>query len=121
MKYARLLILMFSLLAIGHAMAMESATLVKDEVLRAKPKANAKVLADVEKGVKVELLRVNGPWYFVKVDGKWQGWLPVASVRRHDATFGTGFGDVGSAGGLPSATEGSAKSIPATPGSAFNR
>lgn len=85
----------------SHALALESGTFLRDDVLRKKPKADAKVLASVGKGTKAEVLRVAGPWYLVRIDGKWEGWVPVNALRRHDSTAGAGAGALDSIGGVP--------------------
>lgn len=103
------------------AFAVESGTLLNDEILREKPKAKAKVIGELAKGVKVELLRVSGPWYFVKIDNRWTGWIPVTSVRRTDSTFGAGINDLKSTGGMPSATPDSSGSLKPAQGSAFHK
>jgi hypothetical protein len=105
----------------GHAFAMESGTLLQDEILREKPKAKAKVIGEVAKGVKVELLRISGDWYFVKIDNRWTGWVPVASVRRTDSTVGAGIDDLNSTRGMPSVTPAASGSLPPAKGSAFHR
>ncbi len=106
-----LLLALFS----GPVLAVESGTLLKDEILREKPKAKAKVIGEVAKGVKAELLQVSGPWYFVKIDNRWTGWIPVASVRRTDTTFGAGVNDLKSTSGMPSATQASSTGCKCAP------
>lgn len=102
------------LLVAGQALAMESGTFLDKNVLRDKPKANAKILADVARGTKAQIVAQDGKWFRVVIDGKWTGWVPVAALRRHDATVGGGvnsldsmsgtsaFGGASSTGGAPS-------------------
>lgn len=106
------------LLLAGQAMALETGLFEQDDLLREKPKANAKVIANVDKGKKVELLRVKGKWYFVKIDERWTGWVPVSSVRRLDPTVGPGVGNLDSAGGA--STTGAGSSLQGAKGSAFH-
>jgi uncharacterized protein YgiM (DUF1202 family) len=120
MKLPHLLVLMLALFA-GPALALESGTFTRDEILREKPKANAKVIGNIDKGVKAQLVKYKDNWYFVNIDNKWMGWVPVTSVRRTDSTFGSGMRDLPSTGGMPTATPGSAGSIPSAPGSSFHR
>jgi len=119
-RLPRALALLLMLLA-GHALAVESGTLLQDEILREKPKAKAKVIGEVAKGVKAELLRISGDWYFVKIDNRWTGWIPVASVRRTDSTFGGGINDMRSSTGMPSVTPDASGSLQPAQGSAFHR
>lgn len=120
MRVQRGLALLLMLLA-GHAFAVESGTLLQDEILREKPKAKAKVIGEVAKGVKAELLRISGGWYFVKIDNRWTGWVPVSSVRRTDSTFGAGINDLNSTRGMPSATPDASGSLQPAKGSAFHK
>lgn len=100
----------------GQALAVEGGTFLNQDVLREKPKANAKVLADVAKGTKAQIVAQKGNWFRVVIDGKWTGWVPVQSLRRHDATFGSGVGTVNSIDGIPTDAFGSgAPSMKAAP------
>ena len=61
--------------------AAEPAQLVKNDTLRDKPFSDAKTLMTLKIGQTVEILKREGAWYQLQVDGK-NGWLPMLSVRR---------------------------------------
>ena len=106
-------LLLPALLAASAALhAMESGTFLQDDILRKKPEASAKVLGTVEKGTKVEILRIYGPWYLVST-GKSAGWVVASHLRRHDSSFGPGFGGPSAFGGA-----GSVHAAPAAGGAA---
>ncbi|MFZ5722589.1 MAG: SH3 domain-containing protein [Pseudomonadota bacterium] len=67
------------------AMAADPGTLNRAETLREKPFADAKSVAALATGAKVDILTRNGGWYQVK-SGTKTGWVRMLSVRRAAAT-----------------------------------
>lgn len=74
-------LLIAAMLASGTVQAADSGTLTRAESLREKPFADAKVLAPVATGSKVDIITRNGGWYQIKTAGK-TGWVRMLSVRR---------------------------------------
>jgi len=70
-----------ALFASSVALAVDAGTLTRAETLRAKPFADAKVVAPAASGAKVDIVSRNGGWYQVRVAGK-TGWVRMLSVRR---------------------------------------
>lgn len=69
------------LLAWPLVCAAEPALISKNDSLRVKPFADAKVVAPLKSGQSVDIQKREGAWYFLKV-GKVTGWAPMLSVRR---------------------------------------
>ena len=84
----RFSILVAVLLAAGTALAADPGTLTRAESLRAKPFADAKVVAPVAGGSAVSILTRSGGWYQVKAGSK-TGWVRMLSVRRSTAAAGS--------------------------------
>lgn len=79
------ILLAIAALAAGVAQAADPGTLSRAESLREKPFADAKVLAPLASGAKVDIVSRNGGWYQVK-SGTKTGWVRMLSVRRATAT-----------------------------------
>ncbi|HXV20464.1 MAG TPA: SH3 domain-containing protein, partial [Desulfuromonadales bacterium] len=75
------LLVLAMLLAIPLAGAAETAQVSKNDSLREKPFADAKVLTKLATGQKVDILKREGAWYQIKAAGK-TGWVRMLSVRR---------------------------------------
>jgi uncharacterized protein YgiM (DUF1202 family) len=88
MKPQQFSVLLVALCVSGMALAADSGTLTRAETLRAKPFADAKVVAPVAGGSKVSILLRSGGWYQVKAGSK-TGWVRMLSVRRSAATSGS--------------------------------
>jgi len=69
------------LLAWPLVCAAEPAQISKNDNLRLKPFADAKVVAPLKSGQSVDIQKRQGAWYLLKV-GKVSGWAPMLSVRR---------------------------------------
>lgn len=69
------------LLAWPVVCAAEPAQISKNENLRAKPFADAKIVAPLKSGQSVDIQKREGAWYLLKID-KVSGWAPMLSVRR---------------------------------------
>jgi uncharacterized protein YraI len=75
------LLVLALLLAMPLAASAETAQVGKNDSLREKPFADAKVLTPLTAGQKVDILKREGAWYQVKAAGK-TGWVRMLSVRR---------------------------------------
>jgi uncharacterized protein YgiM (DUF1202 family) len=84
MKWMRAWVMALGLLSLA-AGAQESGVVLKDEVLRAEPFADAQSVGNVTKGAQVTILKRASGWYQVKA-GRNQGWVRMLSVRRGEAT-----------------------------------
>lgn len=71
------------------AMAGESGTALKADALRAEPFGDAKTVATLATGDKVDILKKNGGWLQVK-SAKGKGWVRMLSIRKGDAKKGSG-------------------------------
>jgi hypothetical protein len=69
------------LLAWPLVCAAEPAQISRNDNLRLKPFADAKVVAPLKSGQSVDIQKREGAWYLLKV-GKVTGWAPMLSVRR---------------------------------------
>ena len=69
------------LLAWPVVCAAEPAQISKNDKLRAKPFADAAVVAPLQSGQSVDIQKREGAWYLLK-SGKVSGWVPMLSVRR---------------------------------------
>jgi uncharacterized protein YgiM (DUF1202 family) len=86
MPWMRLLVLMLWLsFGAGPVLAQEAGTMLKEDVLRAEPYADAQVALSLKKGAAVTILKRTGGWYQVKA-GATQGWVRMLSVRRGGAS-----------------------------------
>ena len=61
--------------------AAEPAKISKNDSLRLKPFADAKVVAPLKSGQSVDIQKREGGWYLLKI-GNMTGWAPMLSVRR---------------------------------------
>lgn len=76
-----LLLLSAMLLMAGAVQAAENGTTIKTDTLKAAPFADAKVIATLPSGTRVEILKKDGGWYQVKsLQGN--GWIRLLSLRR---------------------------------------
>ena len=81
--------LALTVLSIGSvALAADTGTLTRAETLRAKPFADAAVVAPAASGSKVDIVTRSGGWYQVKAGSK-TGWVRMLSVRRSAAAGGS--------------------------------
>lgn len=75
------------LLAAHAAWAAETGTLLKADELKAEPFRDAKTLATLASGGKVDILGKDGGWYKVK-SAMGSGWVRMLSIRKGDARKG---------------------------------
>lgn len=86
------------LVVAASAGAADPARLTRAEPLREKPFADAKVLAQLPSGSKVDVLKREGGWYKVG-SGSRTGWVRMLGVRRSTAASTTVQGLAGVASG----------------------
>lgn len=89
MKTIRMMLPGALLLAAQVAWAAETGTLLKADDLKAEPFRDAKTLATLASGGKVDILGKDGGWYKVK-SAKGSGWVRMLSIRKGDARKGGG-------------------------------
>ncbi len=77
------------LLVQSAAMAAESGTALKADAIRAEPFGDAKTVATLATGDKVDILKKQGGWLQVK-SAKGKGWVRMLSIRKGDAKKGSG-------------------------------
>jgi uncharacterized protein YgiM (DUF1202 family) len=82
------LVALLCLLMQSAAMA-ETGTALKEDAIRAEPFGDAKTVAKLSKGDKVDILKKDGGWLQVK-SAKGKGWVRMLSIRKGDARKGSG-------------------------------
>lgn len=91
--------------------AAESGTMLKADNLKAEPFRDAKTVATLATGDKVDILRKDGGWYRVK-SAKGSGWVRMLSIRKGDAARGGS--DASGLLGLASGRAGTGKVVATT-------
>src|SRR3989338_9601292 len=89
MKNIKLCFALGALLLSGALHAAESGTAIKKDDLKAEPFRDAKTMATLAAGDKVDILKKNGGWYQVK-SAKGKGWVRMLSIRKGEARKGGG-------------------------------
>ena len=87
MKNIRLCLLFCALLLSGAVRAAESGTAIKGDDLKAEPFRDAKTIASLTAGDKVDILKKDGGWYQIK-SAKGNGWVRMLSIRKGEARKG---------------------------------
>lgn len=105
-------ILLITLLPISLAHAGESGTLIKADELKAEPFRDAKTLAKLAVGDKVDIVKKEGGWLNVK-SAKGSGWVRMLSVRRGTAA-GKGTAGASALASLASGRAGTGKVVATT-------
>ncbi len=77
------------LLMQSAAMAAESGTALKADAIRAEPYGDAKTVATLAVGDKVDILKKQDGWLQVK-SAKGKGWVRMLSIRKGEAKKGSG-------------------------------
>jgi len=89
MKAMRLGLMFCALLLSGALHAAESGTALKADDLKVEPFRDAKTVAKLAAGDKVDILKKDGGWLQVK-SAKGKGWVRMLSIRKGDARKGSG-------------------------------
>lgn len=110
-RIAKMAAAVLALLAAGAALAGEAGTVLKPDQLKAEPFRDAKTVANLGAGDKVEILKKDGGWLQVK-SAKGSGWVKMLSIRRGDARKGTG--DAAGLLGLASGRAGTGRVVATT-------
>jgi len=84
MKIARFGFALGALLLSGALHAAESGTALKGDDLKAEPFRDAKTVATLTTGDKVDILKKEGGWYQVS-STRGKGWVRMLSIRKGDA------------------------------------
>jgi len=101
MKTMRLSLIFCALLLSGALHAAESGTTLKADDLKKEPFRDAKTVAKLATGDKVDILKKDGGWLQVN-SAKGKGWVRMLSIRKGDTRKG------GSASGLLALSSGRA-------------
>jgi uncharacterized protein YgiM (DUF1202 family) len=104
--------------AVGAAPAtaaapIETGTLLKAEQLKSEPFQDARALASLASGDKVQILQRQGGWFRVKAS-KSTGWVRMLSVRRGTAASASAAADAGGLLALASGRAGTGKVVATT-------
>lgn len=110
MNLIRLGFVLGALLALS-AHAAESGTALKADAIKAEPFNDAKTVATLTAGDKVEIVKKDGGWLQIK-SAKGKGWVRMLSVRKGEARKGTG--DAAGLLGLASGRAGTGKVVATT-------
>ena len=89
MKTMRLSFMFYALLLSGALHAAESGTALKGDDLKAEPFRDAKTVATLAAGDKVDILNKDGGWLQVS-SAKGKGWVRMLSIRKGDLRKGSG-------------------------------
>ena len=111
MKTIRRVLMLAALIFSGALHAAENGTALKGDDLKAEPFRDAKTVAALAAGDKVDILRKDGGWYEVK-SAKGKGWVRMLSIRKGDARKGGG--DAGGLLALSSGRAGTGKVVATT-------
>ncbi len=111
MNMIKIMLVILAMLDMHPVWAADSGTALKADVLRAEPFGDAKAVATLSAGDKVEILKKEGGWLQVK-GAKGNGWVRMLSIRKGEARKGS----VGAAGllGLASGRAGTGKVVATT-------
>jgi len=89
MRTTRWSVTLAALLLSGALHAAESGTVIRGDELRTEPFRDAKIVAKLTAGDKLDILRKDGGWYQVN-SAKGRGWVRMLSIRKGDARKGGG-------------------------------
>jgi hypothetical protein len=89
MKFRTSIISASALLLISGSAIAESGTALKADTLRGEPYADAKAVANLARGDKVDILSKQGAWLKIKAP-KGSGWVRLLSVKRGDSGSASG-------------------------------
>lgn len=107
------LLLSAMLLTAGAAQAGESGSTIKADALKAAPFTDAKIIATLPSGTRIEILKKDGGWYQVK-SPRGNGWIRLLSVRRGGAKTSSAGSELSGLAGLASGRAGTGKIVATT-------
>ncbi|HUX92115.1 MAG TPA: SH3 domain-containing protein [Gallionellaceae bacterium] len=111
MKIKEIAILLLLVLAVQPAVAVETGTVLKAEVIKKEPFTDAKTVATLNVGDKVNILKKDGGWLNVK-SARGGGWVRMLSIRKGEAKKGKSVAE--SFAGLASGRAGTGKVVATT-------
>jgi len=111
MNYFKSALLAFLMLAMQPVVAVETGTALKADAIKKEPYSDAKTVATLKAGDKVNILKKNGGWLSIKSE-KGNGWVRMLSIRRGEAKKGKGVAE--SFMGLASGRAGTGKVVATT-------
>jgi len=111
MKFYKLIVVIFLILAIKPVFAVETGTALKADAIKKEPFSDSQTLGTLGVGDKVNILKKDGGWLNVK-SVKGNGWVRMLSIRKGDAKKEKGMVD--SFKGLASGRAGTGKVVATT-------
>jgi len=111
MNPIKIVLMALAVLVMPPAWAAESGTALKANAIKAEPFGDAKTVATLSAGDKVEILKKEGGWLQVK-SAKGSGWVRMLSIRKGEARKGSG--DAAGLLGLASGRAGTGKVVATT-------
>jgi len=84
MKLLKVVLILFLFLTTQQVMAVESGVALKTEAIKKEPFSDAKTIATLTTGDKVNIFKKDGGWLNVR-SAKGNGWVRMLSIRKGDA------------------------------------
>ena len=109
----RTLILLSTLLLLPTAHAADSGAAIKADELKAEPFRDAKTIAKLSAGDKVDILQKDGGWLKVK-SAKGSGWIRMLSIRRGEARKASAANQASGLAGLATGRAGTGRVVATT-------
>ena len=109
----RTLILLSMLLVLPTAHAADSGAAIKADELKAEPFRDAKTIAKLSAGDKVDILQKDGGWLKVK-SAKGSGWVRMLSIRRGEARKANAANQASGLAGLATGRAGTGRVVATT-------
>ena len=110
MNSIKLGIVLFTLLAMP-AFAAETGSVIRADGIKVEPFRDAKIIATLSAGDKVEIVNKNGGWLQIK-SPKGKGWVHMLNIRRGDMRKDSG--DIGGLLGMASGRAGTGRVVATT-------
>ncbi len=110
MNSIRLGIVLVALLAMP-VFAAETGSVIRSDGIKVEPFRDAKTIATLSVGDKVEIVKTNGGWLQIK-SPKGKGWVHMLNVRKGEMR--KDFGDIGALLGMASGRAGTGKIVGTT-------
>ena len=111
MKIFRIVMTLLLVSAIQPACAVETGTAIKADAIKKEPYSDAKTVATLGVGDKVNIFKKDGGWLNIR-SAKGNGWVRMLSIRKGDATKEKSLAD--SFKGLASGRSGTGKVVATT-------
>lgn len=111
MRILTIVVTLFFILAMQQVVAVEAGVAIKSEAIKSEPFSDAKTLATLGVGEKVNIFSKDGGWLNIK-SAKGNGWVRMLSIRKGDAKKEKSLAD--SFKGLASGRSGTGKVVATT-------